>query len=626
MGIREEVSLHFTSENASARRGIRQLDGDVQELDRDMDRAGESGRRGMAKWVAGIGGALAGFLALRQASRFVSSSVQEFTQWERAMSEVWTITDWTADEMHRYGREVQDFAMRYGVDATQTAKSLYQVISAGIPEDSAMSVLGDAMKFAKVSLTEASSAVDLMTTVINAYGLAAEDAAMVSDVLFTTIRLGKTTGEELAETLGKVIPIASQAGVSLQDLSGAMVLLTRGGLGSAQAATALRGVLTAIAAPTLEAQKRIEELGLTSVFSAAKLREDGGLFEILSDLAAATEGDLQKMRLVVPEIEALVGALSATGQMDALPEILRQLAESTGAVDTAMGKMQGALFLQFERISSTWDVLKSKVGEGVAALITGDVQVFADSLQEFTTRLDEVGSVYQEALARGATEGEALRESWEALGNLWEDTIGPQVEGAVDALVKQLAAVPWEQLFVDGMTFAITLGLEAMWTVFVATMSELGRLWTDAWNAMWDFVKWRATEVANFILNTALGPVFQALRSLSEWGLNGLGSGTFSNGEQMLNSSEKGFQFGSTMVGGAGGVDRVPAWLTRGEAVVREPVARDPEVQAMLHAMNNTPANLHMHFPGVTSRATASQVAPAAASGFARFGSIGGMR
>ena len=110
----------------------------------------------------------------------------------------------------------------------------------------AIDFVASALKLAEGGFTDAATAVDVMTTAINAYGLSADDAAQVSDYLITTQNLGKTSVGELASSLGKVIPIAAAYGVKMDDLCANMSLLTKNGIATAEAVTYTKAMLNEI--------------------------------------------------------------------------------------------------------------------------------------------------------------------------------------------------------------------------------------------------------------------------------------------------------------------------------------------------------------------------------------------
>mgnify|MGYP000300195622 CR=1 FL=1 len=206
----------------------------------------------------------------------------------------------------------QIFALRPELgSATELTRGLYQALSAGAEPAQAVKLVGEAALFAKAGLTDTLTAVDILTTVINAYGLSAEEAAAVSSTLFKTIELGKITGQELAASLGRVIPIAANLNVSLPELNAALATMTKSGLSTAEAVTSLRAILKTLTSP--EATKRFEKLGI----SQAKMRDivaKDGLNAALTELGKHLKGSAAATTDLFRETEAQVGVFTLLGE------------------------------------------------------------------------------------------------------------------------------------------------------------------------------------------------------------------------------------------------------------------------------------------------------------------------
>ena len=341
---------------------------------------------GLARVVKGIG------KVFQVTGRAIGAIMGEFTKFERGMAEVATITSLSTEEMKGLGKEVQAFSEKYAVGFEDAAGALYGTISAGISATNggaeAFAVMGQSLKFGKAALMEGAEAVDLLTTVMNGYSLKAKDAERVSDILFTTIRLGKTRGSELAASLGRVTPIAKAAGVSLEDMSGAMVVLTRAGISTEEATTGLRALIASIAAPTESAEAAIEKLGLT-LFNQGTLAEKGGLFKILEQLRDKAGSNIGVLSDVIPNIRALASALAAAGQEDAIPEIMRELGNASGATETALAKMMATLGFEIDRLKIAWSSLLINLGTFISQMpvVKGLLVIVSGAMSSFGTML-----------------------------------------------------------------------------------------------------------------------------------------------------------------------------------------------------------------------------------------------
>lgn len=119
------------------------------------------------------------------------------------------------------------------------AEATYQALSAGVDTANVVDFVSTATKLSVAGFTESATAVDVVTTALNAYGLAGSDAEKVASMLVKTQDLGKTSVGELAATMGRVIPTAAAYNVSLDQLSASYAIITASGTNTAIATTNL---------------------------------------------------------------------------------------------------------------------------------------------------------------------------------------------------------------------------------------------------------------------------------------------------------------------------------------------------------------------------------------------------
>ena len=333
----------------------------------------------------------------RAGKAMVNDTLGRFIKFEKSMAEVHTITNLTTEEMKGLGKEVQAFSRKYAVDANDAARALYQTISAGADSTNgaaeAMDIMSVSLKFGKAALVGAEDSVRLLMVILNSYNLEVADAARVSDTLFTLIKNGVTTGQELAGSLGRVTKIAATAGVSFDDLAAAMALLTKNGLSTDEAVTSLRALMLAIVNPGKQAKDAIKELGL-SMFNEKTLKSEGGLFKVLKQLNEEAGSSVGKLAKVLPNVRALVGALAAAGDEQAIVTLLGDMKESAGAAEVALGKMTNTFGFKVEQLFAKMDSLKTRIGEIIASsdVLRGVMEDISTSIDEMITSLDD-GSV-----------------------------------------------------------------------------------------------------------------------------------------------------------------------------------------------------------------------------------------
>lgn len=218
---------------------------------------------------------------------------------ESSFAKVSTLLDENVVDYGQYKNEILDASSKSKIAVGEFSEAVYQSISAGVDQREAIGFTTEAMKLAKGGFTDGAKAVDVLTTAINVYGMSAKDVTRVSDVLINTQNLGKTTVDELASSIGMVLPITAQLNMSFEDTMAVMATLTKNGIGTSQAVTGLKAALSNIVKPTTEASDAAEVLGID--FSAAALQSKG-LIPFLNEIKASMQSaapDFARMSEIV---------------------------------------------------------------------------------------------------------------------------------------------------------------------------------------------------------------------------------------------------------------------------------------------------------------------------------------
>jgi len=275
----------------------------------------------------------------------VKKTIEVASEFEKEWANVTTLLHMSAQDMNEFRRELMLTNPELG-KITELSKAMYQALSASVKPAESVESVGHAAMFAKAALTSQFDSIDVGTTVINAYGMEIDRLSNVYDVLFKTIELGKTTGEELAGTFGRVIPVAAALNVPLEDLAAVTATLTRGGLSTDEAITSLRQTLAQFLSPSKQAKDLAAELGVELSAEAIQAK---GLAKALADLAAKSQNNSEAIGVFFENIRALIGVLALTGaQADDLAEIQEKLKNSSGSVRIAFEKQTDTLRSQLE--------------------------------------------------------------------------------------------------------------------------------------------------------------------------------------------------------------------------------------------------------------------------------------
>lgn len=270
-----------------------------------------------------IGGTVAS-LGVAVSFAAITNELYRFSDnFNKSMREVSTISTTVTDDLDGFKKQVIELTQDIPVLADEAAKSLYQIVSAGHDGANGMKVLEVSAKAAIGGVTETVTAADAITTVLNAYKKGSEEAESISDQLFTTVRLGKTTFGELGRSISQVVPIAASFGIETEQVLAAVATLTKSGTPTAQAMTQIRA----------------------SIIAASKVLGDGyfqthTFQEGLAEIAERAGGSEAKLRALIPEIEGMNGVLGLTGiNAKTAASDLAELGNSAGASGAAYEKM-----------------------------------------------------------------------------------------------------------------------------------------------------------------------------------------------------------------------------------------------------------------------------------------------
>lgn len=315
--------------------------GAVSQMDGDFKR--------LAKTVGQLGIAT----ALAAAGREVFNFSRNFAS---KMAEVVTLSDEIETNLDSYKAKVIALTRSIPVMADESAAALYQIVSAGHDGADGMTILEQSAKAAVAGVTETATAADGITSMLNAYQKSASDAESVSDMMFTTVRLGKTTFGELAASIAQVTPTAAAYGVEMDQVLAAIATLTKSGVPTAQAVTQIR----------------------QAIIAASKVLGDGAfegrsLQEALGMIAEKAGGSESKLRALVPEIEAVNGMLGLTGiNAQTASEHLEAMTQSAGATTKAFEQQMRDPQKQIELLTNNLLSAFSEIGDGALELV-GDV-------------------------------------------------------------------------------------------------------------------------------------------------------------------------------------------------------------------------------------------------------------
>lgn len=341
--------------------------------------------------------------ASSQLTNLAQSAIRNGSVYETSLAKVGTIADLGNLSIQKLGNQITDMSNTMGIAATDIAEATYQAISAGQDTANAVEFAGQAAKLATAGFTSTTSAVDILTTALNAYGLSADQATHVSDVLLTTQNLGKTSVDELSSSMGKVIPLAAAYNVSVENLSSGLAVMTANGIATAEATTYTKSMLNELGDTGSSVGKILQQ---QTGKSFAQLSADGkSLGDVLQVLYDSVGDDGTAFAGLWSSVEAGTGALSlVSGGADKFNGVLGQMVDSAGATDTAYQTMTDTFQHSMESLQTTAENLSIDLFEAMEPGLKEAANWGTDCLNTLTSALNEGGPAAMLDAASGILE------------------------------------------------------------------------------------------------------------------------------------------------------------------------------------------------------------------------------
>jgi TP901 family phage tail tape measure protein len=264
------------------------------------------------------------------------ASIAMSADFESSMAKVEGLVGVAKKDVQAMGDQARKLGPQYGKSASEAGEALFFITSAGLRGSDAMDVLEASLKASAIGLGDTATIADLATSAMNAYGSATLPASNATDVMIAAVREGKLEASELAGAMGSTLPIASNMGVSFEQVGAAFAAMSRTGTNASAAATQLRGILAALKKPTKQANDTLAQYGLSAQGLRDRLRKDG-LLPVLKELTESFGDNEEAQAMVFGNVRALTGVMDLMGaSVGTTEQIFSRMTTTLGDTDKAM--------------------------------------------------------------------------------------------------------------------------------------------------------------------------------------------------------------------------------------------------------------------------------------------------
>ena len=305
---------------------------EMARLNAAIDKNGEA----LSKAKGQFAGTIGTIAALGAA--IYAGPVQKSMEFQTAMAKVGTIADENIVPLSKMQKEIINLSNALGVNASTVAEDVYNAISAGQNTANAVGFVEQATMLAKGGFAETGQALDVLTTILNAYGLESSKTEQISNMLITTQNRGKVTVAELSSAMGKVIPTANANNVALEQLCAGYSIMTARGIAAAETTTYMNSMLNELGKSGTTANKALKQAAGAS-FSEL-MAQGNSLADVLEILQGEANRSGKTLADMFGSAEAGKAAISLMSNgVAGFNDEVSAMVDSTGAAQAAYQKM-----------------------------------------------------------------------------------------------------------------------------------------------------------------------------------------------------------------------------------------------------------------------------------------------
>lgn len=304
----------------------------------------------------------------------------------------------SGDDLTKYFEGLIEMSNRTGVAFTDLAESMYSALSAGVPQDNVLEFVENTVNLSKGGFTQTATAIDIVTTALNAYQMEMSEATHVQDVLITTQNLGKTTVDELASNMGKLIPTANGVNVAFDQLGAMYATVTANGVATAETTTYLNAMINELGASGSTAEKAMQAATAGTDMAGKKISEISAMgydvtdvLKLMDEYAQSTGKSLSDM---FSSSEGAKAANILLSNVESFKSNITAMIDSTGAAATAAETMMDTTAEKTQVAKNQIDNLTSAIAEQLLPAIGETAQSVSDALDSsgIKTVAETVGS------------------------------------------------------------------------------------------------------------------------------------------------------------------------------------------------------------------------------------------
>lgn len=366
-----------------------------------------------------------------------TAAVKTTADFEAQMSRVQAISGATGEDL----QALEDQAIQLGAStkfsASEAAQGMENLASAGFSTQEIMAAMPGMLDLAAASGEDLAASSDIAASTLRGFGLEAEQAGHVADVLAKNAADTNAAVADTGEAMKYVAPVAAAMGIGFEECAAAIGIMSDAGIKGSQAGTSLRGALSRLAKPTEQMQAKMDELGLSFFDSEGKMLSLKDMTAMLQDRLSGLSDEQRNNALVtIFGQESLSGMLAlmqaGSGRVD---ELTQSYLTCDGAAAEMADTMQNNLKGQIEELSGTVETIAITIGN----ILLPYIKEAVDKIQEWANKFLELDEGQQRTIIKIAAVVAAIGPLLLVVGKLI--TFSANVSSAIGTLAAGFSKV-----------------------------------------------------------------------------------------------------------------------------------------------------------------------------------------
>lgn len=314
-----------------------------------------------------------------------AASVKTAMEFEAQMDRVGAIAGATSEEMESLSETALELGANTSKSASEVAKGMEEMAAMGFTANEVIGAMPGVIAAAEASGSDMAQTAEVMASTLNIFSLKAEDASKVADVLATTANISAASLTDMQYALKYAGPPAAALGVSLEELSAGIGIMTNAGMKGEQAGTTLRGALLGLLDPSEENYKRMNKMGIAITDAEGNFV---GLANLVDNLASSMEGQTETQKAAT--ISALVGKEAVSGMLSLMKagpatinKMTKSLEDSGGASAIAAAKMKDNLKGALDELGGSIETAAISIGTALTPTIRKASEKIGELVDDF---------------------------------------------------------------------------------------------------------------------------------------------------------------------------------------------------------------------------------------------------